>query len=118
MRLLAWLIRFAFFALVLWFALNNTAPVPLHLTDALRWEQVPLILIIVASVLLGALAGVAAMASRLLRLRRRLAAAGVAAPLQDEADRPAADRAGDRLASVARNAGAAGQFDGDAPSER
>ncbi len=117
MRSFAWLARLAFFALALWFALQNTTPVPLYLTDTLRWDDVPLILIIVGCLAIGVLAGAAAMAPSLFRLRRQLkAAAGRTAVAPPAA--AAAARDGDRLASAARNAGAAGQLDGDTQSPR
>jgi uncharacterized integral membrane protein len=112
MQLLGWLIRLAFFALVLWFALKNTTPVPLRLTETLRWDGVPLIMIILGCLVVGVLAGAAALAPKLFRLRRQVAT------LSNQASRAkvaeiAADRYNDRLASAARNAGAAGQLDGD-----
>ena len=112
MQLLAWLIRFAFFAVVLWFALKNTTPVPLQLTETLRWDGVPLILVIIACLVIGVLAGAAALAPRLFRLRRQVAALSSQATRAKVAE-AAAERYNDQLASAARNAGAAGQLDGD-----
>jgi uncharacterized integral membrane protein len=112
MQLLGWLLRFAFFALVLWFALKNTTPVPLRLTETLRWEGVPLILIILGCLVVGVLAGAAALAPRLFRLRRQVAQLSNQATRAQVAE-AAAERYNDRLASAARDAGAAGQLDAD-----
>jgi len=117
MRSFAWLARLALFALALWFALQNTTPVPLHLTDSLRWDDVPLILIIVGCLTIGVLAGAAAMAPSLFRLRRQVKAAAGRAEVAPPVEAPGA-RDGDRLARAARNAGAAGQLDGDTQSPR
>lgn len=112
MQLLGWLIRFAFFAIVLWIALKNTTPVTLRLGETLRYDGVPLIVVILGCLVIGALAGAAAMAPRLFRLRRQVANLQQQA-LRGPAADAAAERHGDRLASAARNAGAAGQLDGD-----
>lgn len=112
MQLLAWLTRLAFFAVVLWFALKNTTPVPLRLTESLRWEGVPLILVILGCLVVGVLAGAAAMAPRVYRLRRQVTALSNTATRARVAE-AAAERYNDQLASAARNAGAAGQLDGD-----
>jgi uncharacterized integral membrane protein len=110
--MLGWMIRIAFFALVLWFALKNTTPVPLRLTESLRWDAVPLIIIMLGCVLLGALAAAAALAPALLRNRR---GAAPAAPAPESARViKAAERSADELASAARNAGAGGQVEDDA----
>jgi putative membrane protein len=112
MSFLGWLIRLAFFALVLWFALKNTTPVPLRFSKSLRYDEVPLILIILGCFVLGVLAGAAALAPRLFRLRRQ-AQAGQRATSDAAAAQVSAERYGDELASAARNAGAAGQLDAD-----
>jgi uncharacterized integral membrane protein len=112
MQLIGWLIRLAFFAVVLWFALKNTTPVPLRITESLRWDGVPLILIILGCLVVGVLAGAAVMAPKLFRLRREVAALSSQATRAKVAE-AAAERYNDRLASAARNAGAAGQLDGD-----
>lgn len=110
--MLGWITRIAFFALVLWFALKNTTPVPLRLTESLRWDGVPLILIMLGCLLIGALAAAAALAPSLLRNRRRAPAPAPAA----ESARviAAAERSADELASAARNAGAGGQVEEEA----
>ncbi len=112
MNAFAWLIRLAFFAIVLWFALKNLTPVPVRLTETLHWEGVPLIVVMLACLLIGVLAGAIAMAPRVFRLRRQLAAAEAKA-----AQGPPTIRRGPStitgMANVARNAGAVGELNGD-----
>lgn len=109
--MLSWFLRIGFFTLVLWFALKNTTPVPLRLTESLRWEAVPLILIMLGCLVIGALAAAAAMAPSLLRNRRP---APASAPVPESARViAAAERSADELASAARNAGAGGQVEDD-----
>lgn len=112
MQLLGWLIRLAFFAVVLWFALKNTTPVPLRLTETFGWDGVPLILIILGCLVVGVLAGAAALAPKVFRLRRQVAALSNQASRAKVAE-AAAERYNDRLANAARNAGAVGQLDAD-----
>jgi len=112
MQLIGWLIRLAFFAVVLWFALKNTTAVPLRLTETLRWDGVPLILIILGCLVIGVLAGAAALAPKVFRLRRQVAALSSQTSRETVAE-AAAERYNDRLASAARDAGAAGQLDAD-----
>ena len=112
MQLLGWLIRFAFFALVLWFALKNTTPVPLRLTETVGWDGVPLILIILGCLVVGVLAGAAALAPKVFRLRRQVAALSNQASRTKVAE-AAAELYNDQLANAARNAGAVGQLDAD-----
>ncbi len=45
MNVIAWLLRLLFFLAVLWFALKNTMPVTLRLTETLRWDAVPLVVV-------------------------------------------------------------------------
>ncbi len=112
MQLLGWLLRLAFFAVVLWFALKNTTPVPLRFSETLRYDGVPLILIILGCLVVGVIAGAAALAPRLFRLRRQVAALSSRATRAQVAE-AAAERYNDQLAEAARNAGAAGQLDAD-----
>lgn len=112
MQFVGWLVRLAFFALVLWFALKNTTPVPLRLSETLYWEHVPLILIILGCLVIGVVTGAAALAPRVYRLRRRVAALSNQATRAKVAE-AAAERYNDQLANAARNAGAAGQLDAD-----
>jgi uncharacterized integral membrane protein len=112
MKAIAWLIRLLFFLIVLWFALKNTTPVPVRLTEKIVWNDVPLIVVMLVCLVVGALAGAAALAPRLLRARRyavrteRPPLAARPATLPDAV--PA-----DRLADAARNIGAVGQLDAD-----
>jgi len=113
MKAIAWLIRLVFFLLVLWFALKNTTPVPVRLTEQIVWNDVPLIVVMLACLVLGALGGALAVAPLLLRRRRRLARRerelrGEFVPTSPLTELPA-----DRLADAARNIGAVGQLDAD-----
>jgi uncharacterized integral membrane protein len=111
MNVLAWLLRLLFFLAILWFALKNTMPVSVRLTETLVWDGVPLVLVMLACLLVGMLLGAMALAPRLFRLHRRAAAAEGgeqrvrAAPLAEP------EPGGDRLAHVARRAGAVGEID-------
>jgi uncharacterized integral membrane protein len=111
MNVLAWLVRIAFFCVVLWLAFRNLAPVKVSLTETVYWDGVPLIVVILASMLVGVFAGLLAMAPRVYRLRRQLAAAQARG-----GPRPAPSATGPATISgvvdVARNAGAVGGFDG------
>ncbi len=113
MNALAWLIRIVFFVIVLWFALKNLTPVPVRLTETLHWDGVPLVVVMLACLLVGVLAGALAMAPRVFRLRRRLAAAEAKAAA---APPPTVKRGPSTLTgmvNVARNAGAVGELNGD-----
>lgn len=112
MQFLGWLIRLAFFAIALWFALKNTTPVPLRLSATLSWDHVPLILIILVCLVVGVLVGTIALAPRLYRLRRQVAALSNQATRASVAE-AAAERYNDRIANAARNIGAAGELDAD-----
>jgi uncharacterized integral membrane protein len=114
MNLLAWLLRLIFFLAILWFALKNTMPVTVQLTETLHWDDVPLVLVMLGCLLAGMLLGAMALAPRLYRLHRHAAAATHGEERVRRA--PAAEPAevgGDRLASVARRAGAVGEIEGD-----
>ncbi len=113
MNVIAWLLRLLFFLAVLWFALKNTAPVTVRLTEQLRWDDVPLVLVMLGCLLAGMLLGALALAPRLYRLHRRAAAAAAGNGGKRPPARPAvpAEVGGDRLANVARRAGAIGELD-------
>jgi uncharacterized integral membrane protein len=115
MKAIAWLFRLAFFLLVLWFALKNTAPVTVRLTESIAWVDVPLIVVILVSLLVGALGALLAMAPRLWARSAVAAKAMAARPQTLGFGRPTAanDIAADRMADAARNVGAVGQLDGD-----
>jgi len=112
MNALAWLVRIVFFLVVLWFAFKNLTPVPLHLTESWHWEGVPLIFVMLACLLVGVIAGAVAMAPKVFRLRRMVAAHEAKA-----AQAPPTIRRGPETISgvvnVARNAGAVGELDSD-----
>lgn len=111
MNIVAWLLRLLFFLAVLWFALKNTMPVTVRLTETLRWEGVPLVVVMLGCLLVGMLLGAMALAPRLYRLHRRAAAAGSGETRLRAAPPADADLGGDRLANVARSAGAVGDID-------
>lgn len=106
MKLVAWLIKLAFFLLVLWFALKNTTPVPIHLTADASWEHVPLIVVMLVCVALGALLGALALAVPMYRLRREV----IQQRRSIEPPPPTAEMASERVASAARRSGAVGEF--------
>ena len=101
MRLLAWIIKIGFFLLVLWFALKNTTPVPVRLTSTLAWDHVPLILVMLACVAVGALLGALALALPIYRMRREVTI------LREQSPAPSgAELAADRMTLAARQSGA------------
>ncbi|MCX8113471.1 MAG: lipopolysaccharide assembly protein LapA domain-containing protein [Burkholderiaceae bacterium] len=112
MKAIAWLVRLVFFAVVLWFAVKNTTPVPVKLTETLHWDDVPLIVVMLACVLIGVAAGTIALAPRLFSLRRQVAALRRQAQRATPAD-AAAERLADQVASAARNVGAVGELGAD-----
>ena len=106
MRVLGWLLAMVYLGTVVVFALNNAMMVPLKFTSTLHFGEVPLVFVIIASFVLGILLGLAALAPRLLVLRRQLA----------RLSRPELqpiESADDRLAIAARNAGRVGAFEPD-----
>jgi putative membrane protein len=116
MDLIGWLLRLVFFVLVLWFALQNTDPVPLRLTPSQGWSQVPLVVVILACFIAGAVAGMVALVPHLLRQRRRIAL------LSRSADQHAlvarADVAAESLTDVARRVGAVGGLEAETRTRR
>jgi hypothetical protein len=92
--------------------LKNTTPVPVRLTEAVYWDGVPLIVLILACLLIGVLAGTIALAPRLFSLRRQLAAMRKQVERRTSTD-AAAERLADQVASAARNVGAVGELDAD-----
>jgi uncharacterized integral membrane protein len=110
MNTIAWLLRLAFFLGVLWFALKNTMPVTVRLTETLRWDDVPLVVVMLGCLLIGMLLGAMALAPRLYRLHRRAAARDEAMASARSAA-PTIDAGADTLANAARRAGAVGGLD-------
>lgn len=105
MDLIAWISRLVFFLLVLWFALENTATVPLHLGASLQWQNVPLPFVMIGCFLAGAVAGSLALLPRMLRLRRQ---SGAQPARSERAVQHAAEIA---LTRAARQGGAAGDLE-------
>jgi uncharacterized integral membrane protein len=104
MRLLAWLVKLGFFLLVLWFALKNTTPVPVRFSADFAWDNVPLIVVMVVCVAIGALLGALALALPIYRMRREVAKLRSAVPLAPTAE------AAERMASAARQSGAVAEL--------
>jgi len=57
MRYVVWGIKFLVFAVVVMFAYKNMGPVEVILFDGLRWSEVPLIVVILVSFILGTMLG-------------------------------------------------------------
>lgn len=114
MDLLGWLLRLVFFVLALWFALQNTAPVELHLTSTTSFSDVPLVVVILTCFVAGALAGVVALVPHLLRQRRRISALSRAASQAPVVS----DVGGESLTDVARRVGAVGGLEAETRTPR
>jgi len=71
MRIVTWTVRLVLFILLLAFAAMNTEPVTLHFYFDLAW-QAPLVALLLAFFVAGALFGVAAALAALMRQRREL----------------------------------------------
>ena len=71
MRVLTWVIRLAIFLFLLAFAARNTDPVTLRFYFDLAW-QMPLVALLVAFFVAGALLGVVAALGVLIRQRREI----------------------------------------------
>lgn len=108
MRLLGMLVKLGFFLLVLWFALKNTTPVPVRVTESVTWEHVPLILVMLVCIAVGALLGALALALPIYRMRRE-----VMNLRQQTPPAAGAESAADRATSAARESGAVVEVAGD-----
>jgi len=84
MRALTWVVRAAAFILLLAFAVKNTEPVTLRFYFDLAW-QTPLIALLLAFFAAGAMAGLAAVLTTMLRQRREIQ------QLRRDVQRPAAE---------------------------
>ena len=105
MKLAAWLLKLGFFLLVLWFALKNTTPVPVRFNSELVWEHVPLIVVMLVCVAIGALLGALALSLPIYKMRREVA------QLRRLSPRPAtSESSADRIASAARQSGAVAEL--------
>jgi uncharacterized integral membrane protein len=114
MDLIGWLLRLVFFVLALWFALQNTIPVPLRLSPTQGWSQVPLVIVILACFIAGAVAGMVALVPHLLRQRRRIALL-----LREAHRQPVAPEAvTESLTDVARRVGAVGGLETETRTRR
>jgi lipopolysaccharide assembly protein A len=71
MRLVTWTIRLALFLLLLVFAVWNTEPVTLRFWFGQAW-QAPLVFVLLAFFVAGALFGIAAVLGTTLRQRREI----------------------------------------------
>ena len=72
MRVFTWTIRLAIFLFLLAFAARNTEPVTLRFYFGLAW-QLPLVALVLAFFVAGALLGLAAALGMLIRQRREIA---------------------------------------------
>ncbi|MBT9551165.1 MAG: DUF1049 domain-containing protein [Hydrogenophaga sp.] len=70
MKYLMWLLNAAIFFVLFAFALNNQAPVTLHLFFGASW-QAPLVLVLLCVLLLGVVLGVLVMLPLWLRARKQ-----------------------------------------------
>ena len=105
MKLAAWLLKLGFFLLVLWFALKNTTPVPVRFNSELVWEHVPLIVVMLVCVAIGALLGALALSLPIYKMRREVA------QLRRLSPRPVtSESSADRIASAARQSGAVAEL--------
>jgi uncharacterized integral membrane protein len=114
MYLIGWLLRLVFFVLALWFALQNTIPVPLRLSPTQGWSQVPLVVVILACFIAGAVAGMVALVPYLLRQRRRIAMLSRAAGQRADGPEPVTESVTD----VARRVGAVGGLETETRTRR
>ena len=80
MKYFAWLLKAVIFFVLFAFALNNQAPVELHFFFGTQW-QAPLVLVVLATFVLGMFAGIAVMLPLWLGARRKALAAANADPL-------------------------------------
>jgi uncharacterized integral membrane protein len=107
MKLLAWLVKLGFFLLVLWFALKNTTPVQVRFTADVTLDRVPLIVVMLICVAVGALLGALALALPIYRMRREVGRLRATAPVAAEPEVIA-----ERGLSAARQSGAVAELGG------
>lgn len=105
MKLFAWLLKLGFFLLVLWFALKNTTPVPVRFNSELVWEHVPLIVVMLVCVAIGALLGALALSLPIYKMRREVAQLRRLSPLPSSSESSA-----ERMANAARQSGAVAEL--------
>jgi uncharacterized integral membrane protein len=105
MKVAAWLLKLGFFLLVLWFALKNTTPVPVRFNSELVWEHVPLIVVMLICVAIGALLGALALSLPIYKMRREVAQLRRSSPLPSTSE-----SSEERMASAARQSGAVAEL--------
>ena len=105
MKLAAWLLKLGFFLLVLWFALKNTTPVPVRFNSELVWEHIPLIVVMLVCVAIGALLGALALALPIYKMRREVAQLRRSSPTIS-----GSESSSERMASAARQSGAVAEL--------
>ena len=105
MKLAAWLLKLGFFLLVLWFALQNTTPVPVRFNSDFVWEHIPLIVVMLVCVALGALLGALALSLPIYKMRREVAQLRRSSPLPASSESPA-----ERMTNAARQSGAVAEL--------
>lgn len=88
MRIIVWLFRSVVFLILLAFALNNQQVVTVHGFFGTKW-QAPLVIVVLASVALGTLVGIAGMLQGRWRQRRAATAARTKASAAASAATPA-----------------------------
>lgn len=89
MRYLMWLLNAAIFFVLFAFALNNQAPVTLHLFFGVSW-QAPLVLALLVALVLGVFLGVLVMLPLWLRARRAASQKAIATAAMPAAPAPPA----------------------------
>ena len=104
MKLAAWLLKLGFFLLELWFALKNTTPVPVRFSADIAWEHVPLIVVMLACVALGALLGALSLSLPIYKMRREMA------HLKRVSPPPSTESSPERMTSAARQSGAVAEL--------
>lgn len=72
MKIVVWILRFAIFLIVFWFALRNMKPVEVDIFGVLHWDEAPLILVMLASFALGTVFGLLLALPSSFRQRREL----------------------------------------------
>jgi uncharacterized integral membrane protein len=72
MSYILWIIKAALFVLVLLFAIVNTDPVTVRFYLGYRWEA-PLVVVLLATLTIGALAGVVTTFLHIFQVRRQVA---------------------------------------------
>jgi uncharacterized integral membrane protein len=118
MKAIGWLLGIVYFFAILVFAVNNAEPVTLRLTSKIMLGEMPLVVVLLASFALGFVLGLAALAPKMLLMKRQLAQMRRPPTVGQSSPEVVAERIGDRLASAARSGGAVGVLDGDERLQR